>query len=153
MNRDGETRVLAVASGGGHWEELRLLEASFAETTVTYATTLAGLAEREALPRHFLVTDCNRNERLRSLWCLLQIAALLIRVRPHVVVSTGALPGYLAIFLGKRFGLRTIWIDSVANGEEISMAGQIARRHADLWLTQSPYVAEKFGAEYAGSVL
>ena len=46
-----------------------------------------------------------------------------------------------------------LWIDSLANGEELSMSGRRAAKHADLWLTQWPELAEDGGPEYAGSVL
>jgi UDP-N-acetylglucosamine:LPS N-acetylglucosamine transferase len=82
-----------------------------------------------------------------------QIALLLFRFRPHVVVTTGALPGLIAIALAKRLGARTIWIDSIANAEEMSLAGQHARKHADLWLTQWPQVAADSGATFHGALL
>jgi hypothetical protein len=50
-------------------------------------------------------------------------------------------------------GARTIWVDSVANAEEMSMSGKLARRFAHLWLSQWEHVAGAEGAEYAGAVL
>jgi len=146
-------RVFAVASGGGHWEELRLLRQSFEGAEVTYATTLAGLASRDNIPNLVVVPDCNRNRPLESLRCLTSLFIAILRVRPHVVISTGALPGYLALSVAKVLRKKTIWVDSVANAAEISMAGQKARRWADLWLTQWPQIAERNSVEYSGSVL
>ena len=119
---------------------------------VQFSSTLPGLSDPE-LGKVHLVPDCNRNERLRSLAACLKILLLVARFRPHVVVTTGALPGLIALFFGKLMGARTVWIDSVANAEEMSLAGQKARRHADLWLSQWPEVARATGAKYAGSVL
>jgi hypothetical protein len=81
------------------------------------------------------------------------VVGLLIRVRPDVVVSTGAALGYFAVRFGRWFGARTIWVDSVANAEELSMSGQMAGRHADLWLTQWPHLAREQGPAFLGSVL
>jgi hypothetical protein len=139
--------------GGGHWEELRLLKQSFENAHVTYVSTLAGLARREGIAEFIVIPDCNRNELFRSIQCVASLIIAIFRVRPDVIITTGALPGYLALRVGKAFGKKTIWVDSVANAEEISMAGQNARLHADLWLTQWPDVAERYGVEYAGSVL
>ena len=75
------------------------------------------------------------------------------RFKPDVVISTGALPGVIAIAVGRAMGSRTIWVDSVANAEEMSMSGNLARRFAHLWMTQWEHVAAANGAEYAGSVL
>jgi UDP-N-acetylglucosamine:LPS N-acetylglucosamine transferase len=137
-------RVLAVASSGGHWIQLRRLRPAWEGCDVAYATTHAGYrAElREdatpsgEAPRFYSVVDANRWQRLRLLRLLFQIALLLLRERPDVVVSTGAAPGYLALRLGKLLGARTVWVDSLANAEELSLSGRLAGSCADLWLTQ-----------------
>ena len=67
--------------------------------------------------------------------------------------EAGALPGVVALALGRAMGARTVWIDSVANAAEMSLSGRLARRVAHLWLTQWEHVARDSGAEYAGSVL
>lgn len=130
-----------------------LLRASWAEQEIYYATTLEGLAAEAGVSDAFLVTDCNRNEKWAIVRSFLSLLVLLARLRPHVVVTTGALPGLLAIMIGRAFGARTVWIDSIANAEEMSLAGLSARRFADLWLTQWAHVAAATGAEHAGSVL
>ncbi len=66
---------------------------------------------------------------------------VVLRERPHVVVTTGASVGYFALRAGKILGARTVWIDSIANAEAISLAGQRACKYADLWLTQWPELA------------
>jgi hypothetical protein len=75
-----------------------------------------------------------------------------LRERPDVVLSTGAAPGFFALLFGRLLGARTIWLDSIANIEELSMSGRMARRHADLWLTQWPHLARPDGPECAGRV-
>jgi UDP-N-acetylglucosamine:LPS N-acetylglucosamine transferase len=78
---------------------------------------------------------------------------LILKVRPDVVVSTGAAPGYFAVRFGRLFGASTIWVDSVANVEELSMSGQMAGRCAHVWLTQWPHLARDGGPMFLGSVL
>ena len=151
-NRSGK-RILAVASGGGHWEELMLLCPAWQGEDVHYATTLKGLAKRAELHNAHYIPDCNRDEKLNIVRSATAITALLLRIRPKVIVTTGALPGLIAVMIGKRLGARTAWIDSFANVEEMSLAGQRAHRHADLWISQWPSVAELVGAEHAGSLL
>lgn len=70
-----------------------------------------------------------------------------------MVLSTGAAPGYIAVRLGKLIGAKTIWIDSIANVEHLSMAGELAGQHADLWLTQWPHLAKADGPHFHGAVL
>ena len=146
-------RVLAVASGGGHWQQLMELRPAFGHHSVTYATTLAGLAERSAAAPALLIPDCHRKTPAAVLRCALALVAHIRRLRPQVVLSTGALPGLIALILGKAAGARAVWIDSAANAGAMSASGRAARGIADLWLTQWPGVAQASGAAYAGSIL
>ncbi|MEG3092122.1 UDP-N-acetylglucosamine--LPS N-acetylglucosamine transferase [Sphingomonas sp. PB1R3] len=150
---DKRKRILAVASGGGHWEQILLLRDAFTGHDITFATTMNGLGERAGIAGVRVIHDCNRNSPMSAVLCTLDLLRVIARVRPQVIVSTGALPGFLTLAIGRRFGIRTVWVDSIANAEELSMAGQKARPHADLWLSQWPFVAERTGAGYAGSVL
>ena len=94
---------------------------------------------REVAPDRFvLVPDASRWNKLRLVWCALRVALALVRVRPDVVISTGAAPGYFAILLARFVGARGVWIDSIANAEELSMSGAKASRIATLTLTQWP---------------
>ena len=146
-------RVLAVASGGGHWQQMMLMRPAFDGHEVTYVTTMEGLPEQfGATPAH-IVPDCNRHEWLSTLRCMVALSSLILRKRPHVVMSTGALPGVIALTLGKLVRARTIWVDSMANAERMSSSGKMARHVADLWLSQWEHVAEETGAGYAGSVI
>ncbi|MEM8712083.1 MAG: UDP-N-acetylglucosamine--LPS N-acetylglucosamine transferase [Planctomycetota bacterium] len=151
--RRPERRLLAVASAGGHWSELIRLRPLLDEYDVTYVTTNAGY-RRDVVDRPFrTVTEASRWDKFKLVVSALQVLWLLVRLRPGVVITTGAAPGWFALMLGKKLGARTVWIDSLANGEELSMSGQRAGKHADLWLTQWPELAREGGPEYAGSVL
>jgi hypothetical protein len=76
-----------------------------------------------------------------------------MRERPDVVITTGAAPGYFAIRFGNWLRARTIWVDSVANVDELSLSGRKAGPHADLWLTQWAHLAKPGGPRFTGSVL
>ena len=147
------TRILAVASAGGHWQQLNKLAGAFDGSKTHFVTTKAGLPEEFGIASASIVRDCNRNEKGAMLVCALQLLAVIVRQRPQVIITTGALPGLIALALGKLVHARTIWVDSVANGEELSMSGAKAHRVADLWMSQWPHVAEATGARYEGSVL
>lgn len=146
-------KVLAVTSGGGHWEEMMLIKDGFRDAQVVYANTFPGLAEKSGLDGAYVVTDCNRNTIFLGLKCTLDLWFVLRRERPNFVVSTGAAPGLIAVLLAKLVGAQTIWIDSIANAEQLSMSGRMAGRFVDLWLTQWRHLGSPKGPHYWGSVL
>jgi UDP-N-acetylglucosamine:LPS N-acetylglucosamine transferase len=148
----GAKRILAVASSGGHWVQLRRLRPAFEGHDVAYLTTDRGHKSEVGSARFYTVRDGNRTSKLALLVSALQIGWVLVRERPQVVISTGAAPGYLAIRGAKLLGARTAWIDSVANVQELSMSGRLASERADLCLTQWPHLADG-AVTYAGSVL
>jgi UDP-N-acetylglucosamine:LPS N-acetylglucosamine transferase len=109
-------------------------------------------ADLDPHDRLIVVEDATRWDRVKLVKLALQLLWVIVRHRPHVIISTGAAPGVLAIQLGKLVRARGIWIDSIANCEEISMSGRRAGRIADLWLTQWPHLTTDEGPHYAGSV-
>jgi UDP-N-acetylglucosamine:LPS N-acetylglucosamine transferase len=143
-------KLLAVASQGGHLIQLMRLKPVFDRYDASYVSN----QYRADMGGDFIpVVDANRNARLKLFLLLLQMFWIIIRKRPDVVISSGAAPGFFALLVGKIFGARTIWLDSIANAEELSMSGQQAGRFADLWLTQWPEVADENGPQYGGRVL
>ncbi len=144
---------LAVASGGGHWQQLMRLRPAFEGHSVTYMTTLEGLADQFQAQPCIVVTDASRREPFRMVRVWGEVIGAILNVRPKLVITTGAAPGLLAIVFGKIFGARTIWIDSIANGDVMSLSGKLARPFADVWLTQWPELAGEGGPEYWGAVL
>jgi UDP-N-acetylglucosamine:LPS N-acetylglucosamine transferase len=152
MEGSNQQRVLAVASSGGHWVQLRRLAPAFDDHDVAYLTTDAGHRSEVSGARFYVVNDANRWNKLAVARCALRILWVLVRERPTVVVSTGAAPGYLAIRFARLLGARTAWIDSVANVEELSMSGRMASVRTDLCLTQWPHLAGG-QVRYLGAVL
>lgn len=150
-----ELTVMAVSSGGGHWAELLRLGSAFEPCHVVWVTTDEGHgADLGAGDVEFhTVMDASSWSKARVAPLAAQLLWLLLRVRPDVVVTTGAAPGYLALRLGKALGAHTIWVDSIANGYEMSRSGRMVAPWADEWLTQWPDIARPDGPEFHGSVL
>lgn len=149
----GSTKVLAVASGGGHWEQLMLLRPTLEQYDVRYATTEPAVALQHGLPGAHRLPDCNQNTPLQSLLCALAALLLVLRQRPEVIVSTGSAPGFFCLLAGRLTGARTLWIDSVANAEQLSMSGRLAKIFAHQCWTQWENVSAPDGPHYHGAVL
>ena len=145
-------KVLAVASGGGHWVQLLRLRKSFEGQELAFMTTNAEYASEVNEPL-YVVKDANLNKKIGLIIMFIQVLWVLLRFRPDVIVTTGAAPGFAAIMIGKVFGAKTLWLDSIANGEELSAAGKKAHRWADEWLTQWEHLEKEEGPSFKGRVL
>ncbi len=149
----GRRRVLAVSSGGGHWVQMMRIKHAFEGCDVAFATVHESYRAQVPDHRFYLVNDANRWTKFALLKAACRLAAIVWSEKPDVVISTGAAPGYLALRFGRLLGARTIWLDSIANAERLSMSGDYIGRCADLWLTQWPHLARPNGPHYSGSVL
>lgn len=146
-------KIMLVASSGGHWVQLNCLLPAFVGYEKIFVTTEHKYRTTVGNSKFLLVPDASRWNKLRVLWLALITLKHVLTVRPDVVVSTGAAPGFFAIFFGKKLGAKTIWIDSIANVDEISMSGKMVEKYADLWLTQWEHLAVDDRPKYAGTVL
>ena len=149
----GTTRVLAVASSGGHWEQLMLLRPTLARYDVRFATTEHGVAVHHGIVDAASLPDCNQRQPFRSALCAIAALFVVLRHWPKVVVSTGAAPGFFCILAGRLIGARTLWIDSVANSQDLSMCGKLSKRFAHECWTQWEQLAEDPRARYCGAIL
>ncbi len=145
-------KVLAVSSGGGHWIELLRLRPAFDAVDVTFVTTNPEYKSMVQGSNFCAVCEATRHQKLRMVWLTLQIFWILVRERPSCIITTGAAPGYFAVRLGKLLGIRTLWIDSMANAEELSLSGQLASKYADKVLTQWSHLATP-SIEHHGAVI
>jgi hypothetical protein len=147
------SKILAVASSGGHWVQLRRVVPAFEQSEVVYVTVIDSYRTQVPDNKFYTVRDATRWNKLGLIVLALSLAWIILKEKPGVIISTGAAPGYFAILIGSFFGARTIWIDSMANVENLSMSGSRVGRYADLWLTQWPHLAKSDGPYYGGGVL
>lgn len=145
-------KVLAVASGGGHWIQLRRIAAALETHDVIYASTEIGYG-LEVGCGFRLLRDGNL-KNIRSLFSVASsVLSVIVRERPEVVISTGAAPGFFALVFGKMIGARTLWLDSIANADRLSVSGRYVRLFSDVWLTQWESLSTTHGPDYWGSVV
>jgi hypothetical protein len=146
-------KILAVASGGGHWIQLLRLRAVFEGHDVAFVTVDRRYASQVPGVRFHVVNDATRWDKLALIRQALWVLFIVARERPAVVLSTGASVGYFALLFGKIFRARTVWIDSIANVERLSKSGELVARLADLRLTQWEHLATGDDLRYEGAVL
>lgn len=144
---------MAVASSGGHWIQMMRLRPAFTGCEMVYVSAQPNPQEDLGDAKFYRIVDANRWNKWQLLKLLPRMIKILIQERPDVVISTGAAPGAFAIWIGKLLGARTLWIDSVANAETMSMSGKLVKGWATRTLSQWPDVAEAEGVGYEGNVL
>ncbi|NML12848.1 oligosaccharide biosynthesis protein Alg14 [Sphingobium sp. AR-3-1] len=144
---------MAVASGGGHWVQLLRMRDAFDGFEIAYVSTFKDRGE--AMPGHrlYIVQDSSRLHRMAIIRNLVHAICIVLKERPSAIISTGSAPGLAFIIAGRLLGARTLWVDSIANGERLSSSGRIARRFAHRTVSQWPEVAEREGVPCWGSIL
>jgi len=150
---NNQKKVLFISSCGGHWKQMRRLEPAFEGFKKCYATTDASYYQFVAGESFYVVPEASLWSKLRLIWQALYVLGLLLYIRPAVVISTGASVGFFALFFAKKLNVKTIWVDSLANVEQMSLSGQKVKPYADLWLTQWEHLATAEGPYFYGAVL
>lgn len=148
-------KILAVASTGGHLVQLMRLNAFFHAHDTTLVSTDESIQRPNWCNKISLIPDVNQDSnvavKMKSLFLAFNVIR---REKPDVIISTGALPGLVCVVIGKVvFRKKTIWVDSIANAEELSKSGKAAKNFSDLWLTQWPQLASPDGPSFLGSVI
>ena len=146
-------KLLALASGGGHWVQLQCLRPAFEGYEVVYASMLESSAEQVAGSRYYIIPDASRFDLASFLPVLAKAIGILARERPKAIVTTGSAPMLAFILLGRLLGARTLWVDSIANSERLSTSGRLAKRLAHRVVSQWPEVAIKEGIACWGAVV
>jgi len=126
--------IIFVSSFGGHWVQLTRVAKLITYSRCTFVTTKC-LKETEGSPT---LTDFNFKNSYKSLNDLKKIYSTIKKINPDVVLSTGAAPGLLFLFIASLMGKKTIWVDSIANCKKISLSGKLAKLFCTKTLTQWP---------------
>jgi UDP-N-acetylglucosamine:LPS N-acetylglucosamine transferase len=136
-------KILAIASAGGHWIQLLRLTPAFEGHEISYMSTKDGF--EKMVPGHdfYLVPDANRNDKIKLMQNFMKVASIIFKLRPDVIITTGAAPGLMGLIIGQFIGAKTIWVDSIANVESLSLSGKIASRFAKRNYTQWPELANR----------
>ena len=129
-------KIVAIASAGGHWIQLLRLRPAFINDDVTFMCTKSSFGQMVEGYKYFTVPDANRREKFKLFYSFFLIIRKITKIKPDVIITTGAAPGLMALVAGKLIGAKTIWIDSIANGDNISLSGKLASKSADRVYTQ-----------------
>jgi UDP-N-acetylglucosamine:LPS N-acetylglucosamine transferase len=152
-----DIKLCVGASSGGHMTELIGLlqtQRTWPVQPSVYVTTREIWAkELRRRGKTYVVGECDRGKPLKIINTLIRSLWLVLRERPDVIITTGSLPIAIVCVVSKCFGAKVLWVDSIAQMDELSLSGNLMLRFADVLLVQWPEVAEKYGAvEYVGEL-
>lgn len=147
-------KILAIASPGGHWIQLNKicnpLEQQF---DIVYVTPAAQYATQNSAKKVLSITDASASSKHKLLPLTLQLLWIFIKERPTAIISTGAAPGAIAFLLAKFLPIKTIWVDSIANTQELSRSARMIQKHANLVMTQWQSLSNGETIIHKGSIL
>lgn len=148
-------KVCVVCSHGGHFTETQQILEAFSGHDLFLATYhSAREAEASQIARVYF-TDNIGTSVLRMGQAMGWALMILLKERPHVIVSMGAEIALPFFYLGKLLGIKTIFIESWCRVENLSKTGKLLYPIADLFLVQWPQLLEvyKGKAQYQGAVI
>lgn len=144
-------KIVAIASVGGHWIQLLRLKPLFDQHDTVFISTRESF--KDMIDKKFYsISDFNRNNIKGIFGTFFRLLKIIRTEKPDVAISTGAAPGLAGLLVAKCLGARTVWIDSIANVEELSLSGRIASIFCSRVYTQWEDLA-KGKIMYAGNIL
>lgn len=129
------------------------LRGAFTDAKVSFACTMNNAGKPFGIEHVHTLPDANRDSGMGIFHLLVATYRLVQSEKPSTIISTGALPGLLAMVWGRLRGAKCIWVESIANGEKLSGCGSIARYLCHRCYVQWPELADGRRTIYAGAVL
>ncbi len=151
---DRTVKILAVASSGGHWVQLlRITKALENIFEICYVSTLSDRKNSVKGQRLYMISDFSRTDAMKIVPVFVQALKIVRGENPDVIITTGAAPGLVMVFIGWLFRKKTVWIDSLANVRRLSLSGRIASLFASRIYTQWKGLQRDGRVFFAGNVL
>ncbi|MFQ6082955.1 MAG: PssD/Cps14F family polysaccharide biosynthesis glycosyltransferase [Candidatus Aminicenantia bacterium] len=150
-----DMKICLVCSAGGHFFELYSLRSLWSNYDHFWVTSQEKntqyLLRKEKVYWAYFPTNRSIKNFIRNLLLALRI---LPKEKPKAIISTGAGVGVPFLYLGKILGIKTIYIESMARTENLSLTGRLVYPVVQNFFVQWPELAAKYPrAEFKGQVL
>jgi beta-1,4-N-acetylglucosaminyltransferase len=146
--------VLLVCSTGGHLLQLHALREAWSDRTRAWVTFDKSDARSLLRDERVLFAHGPTNRNLANLVRNLRLAVrVLRRLRPSVVVTTGAGVAVPFAWIGRLTGARVVYVESLSRIERPSLSCRLIGPFASRVYGQWPeFAAANANARYAGNV-
>lgn len=146
------TKIGLVCSHGGHLTELLVLQEAWAGREVFWITYDA---PRTRQLRHaYRLRNIGTNPWL-MLVATVRVAAILLRERPGLLISTGAEIAIPTFYIARLLGIRTIFIEVWTRVRRPTGTGRLVYPVSDRFFVQWPELRPRYGrrARFVGGLL
>lgn len=148
-------KVALVCSHGGHYTETMQLLDAFDDCEIFWATYHSARSDEVSATARAYFTDNIGLNPLRMAYAFAWSLFILLKERPHAIVSLGAEIALPFLFWGWLLGSRTIFIESWCRTGDLSLTARLVRPFVDEFWVQWPQLVEIAGpkAQYHGAVI
>lgn len=136
-------KVLFVSSTGGHLNELLQLEPLFKKYKsylVTEKTETTRSLKVKSIKNIYYLIHCTRHRPIsyffKAIINVFKSIYLFFKIRPDVIITTGAHTCVPLCYIGKLFRKKIIYIETFANIETKTLTGRLVYKIADLFIVQ-----------------
>ncbi|TDW13946.1 oligosaccharide biosynthesis protein Alg14 [Breznakia blatticola] len=151
-------KVMFISSTGGHLSELLQLQPIFDEYDYHIVTekTKSNIKLMDRFPNRISFVKYGTKHNLFTYFFIFPFNCILclilyIRLKPDVVVSTGAHTGIPMLYIAHFFKKKVVFIETFANIRTKSLSGKLAYKIADTFIVQWESMLELYpDAIYAG---
>ena len=149
-------KICFAASSGGHLEEIACLKPIAEKYDSFLLTEYGGFNPITIGEKRYYISQINRREKafaLKFLKLFFYSLRILLREKPDIIISTGALATCPICVIGKILGIKIIYIESFARVENASLTGRLMYKIADLFIVQWKELLSIYpNAVYRGSI-
>ncbi len=146
-------QVLLVCSTGGHLLQLAALRPAWSGLTSAWVTFDKSDARSILADENVLHAYGPTNRNIPNLLRNVVLAWRVIRrLRPRVIVSTGAGVAVPFAWVGRLHGATVVYVESFTRIERPSLTFRLLRPVTSRAYAQWPELAESIGARYAGNL-
>ncbi len=152
-------KVIFVSSSGGHLTEILSLSELFKEYEYLLVTEKIDITKslQGQYNIDYLVYGPNRNifkYLVNFFKNIVRCIKIVRKFKPDTIVTTGAQVGGIMCTIGKIFGAKIIYIESVARINTLSKTGKLVYKFADKFYVQWDALTKKYKkCEYIGRLI
>lgn len=143
-----DKKLCLICSVGGHLTQMQQLSELYSKYEYFLITEKTPMTiDLEVKERVYLMPLINRrqwNFIFKFLFNLIYSLIILLKEKPNVVISTGALNSVPCCLLAKMLGIKLIFIESFAKVTTPTITGRLLYRFANLFIIQWPQLQEYY---------